>query len=112
MPLRVLHGWNEPYYYPYGMSPDPQVTEMLAQSDADALTEVLQPWRQKHPGVEVVTDSRSGSPSLLLIDASHEASLVVVGRRVRRSSVGAHIGPVAHAVLHHAAAPVAVVAHD
>ncbi|MFJ9870182.1 universal stress protein [Streptomyces sp. NPDC101165] len=112
VPLRVLHGWNEPYYYPYGMAPDPQVIQMVAQSDAAALTEVLQPWRQKYPHVDVVTQSRSGSPSVLLIDASHEASLVVVGRRVRRSALGAHIGPVAHAVLHHATAPVAVVAHD
>ncbi|MFF5013136.1 universal stress protein [Streptomyces sp. NPDC001165] len=112
VPLRVLHGWNEPYYYPYGMAPDPQVTQMVAQSDAAALTEAVKPWRQKYPDVEVVTESGSGSPSVLLIDASHQASLVVVGRRVRRSALGAHIGPVAHAVLHHATAPVAVVAHD
>ncbi|MGV9249708.1 universal stress protein [Streptomyces sp. NPDC003710] len=112
VPLRVLHGWNEPYYYPYAMAVDPEVTRMLAQSAAAALTEVLQPWRQKYPDVEVVPESRSGSPSVLLIDASHAASLVVVGRRIRRSAIGAHIGPIAHAVLHHATAPVAVVAHD
>ncbi|MFF9819097.1 universal stress protein [Streptomyces sp. NPDC014006] len=111
VPLCVLHGWNEPYYYPYGMAPDPQVTEMVAQSAAAALDEALKPWQQKHPGVEVVTQSRSGSPSVVLIDASHEASLVVVGRRIRRSSIGAHIGPVTHAVLHHSTAPVAVIAH-
>ncbi|WP_310718996.1 universal stress protein [Streptomyces lydicus] len=109
--LRVLHGWNEPYYYPYGMAPDPQVTQMVAQSDAAALSEVLQPWRQKYPDVEVVTESLPGSPSVRLIDASHGACLVVVGRRIRRSVVGAHIGPVVHAVLHHSTAPVAVVAH-
>jgi nucleotide-binding universal stress UspA family protein len=61
--------------------------------------------------VEVVEESRSGSPANQLVDASHEASLVVVGRRVRRSPLGAHIGSVTHAVLHHATAPVAVVAH-
>ncbi|MFC3572421.1 universal stress protein [Streptomyces yaanensis] len=112
VPLRVLHGWNPPSYYAYGMALDPEVTKMLVQSDADALAEALSPWRQKYPDIEVVVESRFGSPSLLLIDASREASLVVVGRRVRRSSVGAHIGTVTHAVLHHATAPVAVVAHD
>jgi nucleotide-binding universal stress UspA family protein len=111
VPLRVVHGWTPPSYYAYGMAPFPDVTTMVAESDAAALTEVLSPWQRKYPDVEVVTESRCGSPSLLLIDASREASLVVVGRRVRRSSVGAHIGPVTHAVLHHAAAPVAVVAH-
>ncbi|MFI8236978.1 universal stress protein [Streptomyces sp. NPDC085866] len=113
VPLRVLHGWNPPYYYnAYGMSPGPEVTEMVAKSDAAALNEALKPWREKYPNVVVVTESRCGSPSLLLIDASREASLVVVGRRIRRSSLGAHIGTVTHAVLHHATAPVAVVAHD
>ncbi|MEU5608186.1 universal stress protein [Streptomyces sparsogenes] len=110
--LRVLHGWNPPYYYAYAMGPDPAVTETVAQADAAALAETLQPWRQKYPDVAVVAESRCCSPSLALIDASHEASLVVLGRRIRRSSVGAHIGSVTHAVLHHATAPVAVVAHD
>ncbi|MGW1055936.1 universal stress protein [Streptomyces sp. NPDC001118] len=111
-PLRVVHGWNPTPYYAYGIAPDPGVQQMLADSDADALTEVLAPWRQKFPDVRVVAESRFGSPSHLLIDASREASLVVVGRRMRQSSAGARIGPVTHAVLHHATAPVAVVPHD
>ncbi|MFJ9734735.1 universal stress protein [Streptomyces sp. NPDC101171] len=113
VPLRVVHAWNPPsYYYAYGMAMDPEVTTTVAHSHAAALDEALRPWRQKHPGVEVVPESRWISPALLLVEASRDASLVVVGRRVRRSPVGAHIGTVAHAVLHHAAAPVAVVAHD
>ncbi|MFF0833403.1 MULTISPECIES: universal stress protein [unclassified Streptomyces] len=112
VPLRVVHAWNPPsYYYSYGMAMDPEVTTTVAKSHAAALEEALRPWRLKHPGVEVVTQSRWISPSLLLIEAARDASLVVVGRRVRRSPLGAHIGTVAHAVLHHAVAPVAVVAH-
>jgi nucleotide-binding universal stress UspA family protein len=57
-------------------------------------------------------ESRFGPAAEHIVEASHQASLVVVGRRVRRSPLGAHIGSVTHAVLHHAAAPVAVVAHD
>ncbi len=48
---------------------------------------------------------------MCLVEASREASRVVVGRQARRSAFGAHIGDVTHAVLHHSAAPVAVVAH-
>ncbi|MFD8089056.1 universal stress protein [Streptomyces malaysiensis] len=60
---------------------------------------------------------RASAPSLnfpadQLIDASRDASLAVVGRRVRRNLFGAHIGAVTHVVPHHATAPVAVVAHD
>ncbi|MET8560826.1 universal stress protein [Streptomyces flaveolus] len=112
VPLRVVHGWNPPPYYAYGMALEPAVEREMAKGDAAMVTEVLHPWRQKYPDVEVVEQSHYGSPSALLIDAAQEASLVVVGRRVRRSSVGAHIGPVTHAVLHHATAPVAVVPHD
>ncbi|MFF4805596.1 universal stress protein [Streptomyces sp. NPDC001351] len=112
VPLRVVHAWNPPPYYAYGMALEPAVEREMAKGDAVMLTEVLRPWRQKYPDVEVVEQSHYGSPSLLLIEASREASLVVVGRRVRRSSAGAHIGTVTHAVLHHSTAPVAVVAHD
>uniref|UniRef100_UPI0037D9C254 universal stress protein n=1 Tax=Streptomyces sp. C11-1 TaxID=3444503 RepID=UPI0037D9C254 len=44
-----------------------------------------------------------------LVDSGREAGLTVVGRRVRGSSLGTRIGPVAHAVLHHARTPVVVV---
>ncbi|MGW7419153.1 universal stress protein [Streptomyces sp. NPDC054813] len=44
--------------------------------------------------------------------AASNASLVVVGRRVRRAPLGSRIGPVTDAVLRHAAAPVALVPHD
>ncbi|MCT7356155.1 universal stress protein [Streptomyces sp. 15-116A] len=110
--LRAVRGWNLPPYYIYGPSADLGLHDEIARHKAAELTEALRPWRQKYPDVEVVEESRSGSPSIDLVDAAREVSLVVVGRRIRRSPFGAHIGPVAHAVLHHATAPVAVVAHN
>ncbi|MER5913556.1 universal stress protein [Streptomyces sp. NPDC001982] len=112
-PLRVLHAWSPPpyYAYAYGMALDPEINRSLAQTDAAALTDLLRPWRQKFPDVEVVAESRVGSPAVELVEASREASLVVVGRRIRRSPLGSHIGHVTHALLHHSTTPVAVVAH-
>ncbi|MFF1678527.1 universal stress protein [Streptomyces sp. NPDC058256] len=109
--LRVVHGWNPPPYYAYGLSSDIDLHTELSRQQATALSDILRPWRQKFPAVEVVEESRYGTAAIHLVDASREASLVVVGRRIRRSPLGAHIGPVTHAVLHHATAPVAVVAH-
>lgn len=109
--LRVVHGWNPPPYYAYGMPADPALHEALSLSESHALTEALRPWRQKYPAVEVTEESHYGTPGNHLVDASCDASLVVVGRRIRRSPFGAHIGPVTHAVLHHSTAPVAVVPH-
>ncbi|KUM84335.1 MULTISPECIES: universal stress protein [Streptomyces] len=109
--LRAVSAWNLPPYYVYGLSLDPQYHDEIARQKAAALSEVLHPWRQKYPSVELVEVCRSDSPGRQLIDASREASLVVVGRRARRRSFGAHIGPVTHAVLHHSAVPVAVLPH-
>ncbi|MEU2287710.1 universal stress protein [Streptomyces sp. NPDC013178] len=110
--LKVVHGWILPPYYVSSLPAAPEVGVELGRQAAAALAKVLSPWRQKYPDVEVIKESRLGSPANHVIDASREASLVVVGRRIRRSPIGAHIGPVTHAVLHHATAPVAVVAHD
>ncbi|SDO82067.1 Nucleotide-binding universal stress protein, UspA family [Streptomyces sp. cf386] len=109
--LRVVHGWNVPPYYAYGLSADLELHGSMAQAATSALTELLRPWRNKFPDVEVTTESHYGTPAGHLVDVSREASLVVVGKRIRRNPIGAHVGPVAHAVLHHSTAPVAVVPH-
>jgi nucleotide-binding universal stress UspA family protein len=110
--LRVVHGWYPPPYYAYGTPVNPALNEALALSAAEAVAEVLGPWREKFPDVEVVEDSRYGSAAALVVDASREASLVVVGRRIRRSPFGTHVGHVTHSALHHSTAPVAVVPHS
>ncbi|KOU22782.1 hypothetical protein ADK51_19265 [Streptomyces sp. WM6368] len=62
-------------------------------------------------GVDGSQESRAAARWAALA-ASSGAALVVVGRRIRRPAVGARIGPLTHAVMHHATSPVAVVAHD
>ncbi|MFE4965271.1 universal stress protein [Streptomyces sp. NPDC056660] len=109
--LRVEYAWFPPPYYAYGMPVNPPLYEALALERSQALAEVLSPWRLKYPDVETTEESRYGSAAEQLVEASREASLVVVGRRIRRAAPGAHIGHVTHAVLHHSTAPVAVVAH-
>ncbi|MDT7839907.1 universal stress protein [Streptomyces justiciae] len=109
--LRIVHGWNPPPYYAYRLPGDLEYHGELSTQQAKALAEAVLPWRRKYPAVEAVEESRWGRAANFLMDASREASLVVVGRRIRRSALGAHIGPVTHAVLHHSTAPVAVVPH-
>ncbi|MER7540641.1 universal stress protein [Streptomyces sp. NPDC097704] len=121
--LRVVHGWTLPSafaYVPATLDPvhsagpagfDPVHSADLAARETEALADALRPWRGKFPGVRVEEQCVVGQAGDHLADASADASLVVVGQRVRRSAIGFHIGPVAHAVLHHATAPVAVVPH-
>ncbi|MEU0005339.1 universal stress protein [Streptomyces sp. NPDC006314] len=110
--LRVVHGWNQPPCFAYGLPSDPLLNAELAREEASAVEAALAPWREKFPGVEVVEQTPVGSAGDHLVDAARDASLVVVGRRIRRTPLGAHIGPVTHAVLHHATAPVVVIPHE
>lgn len=91
--------------------------ESLAAADWAArirakLTELLRPWQDKYPGVTVTEQATIGGAGPHLVDASRDAALVVVGRRSRHAPGGSRIGPVTHALLHHAPAPVAVIPHD
>ncbi|MGW3246291.1 universal stress protein [Streptomyces sp. NPDC001070] len=111
--LRVVHGWNLPASYGYNPAAIALDLEReLTDAQANALTQALVPWRAKYPAVEVVEHSLVGGAAHHLVEAAADAALVVVGRRVRHAAAGLHIGPVTHAVLHHAKAPVAVVPHD
>ncbi|MFF9981814.1 universal stress protein [Streptomyces erythrochromogenes] len=110
--LRAVHAWKLPPAYTYVPFFDPENERDIGRSVTHMVDDMLLPWRRKFPGVEVGHGVFTGSAGDHLVRASQNAALVVVGRRVRRSALGAHLGTVAHAVLHHAAAPVAVVAHE
>ncbi|MFJ1566518.1 universal stress protein [Streptomyces erythrochromogenes] len=111
-PLRVVHGWNMPPAFTFDPALiAPEVRDGLAAGTATALGDALRPWRGKYPAVHVEEECSVGHAADHLVEASADASLMVVGRRIRRSAIGTHLGPVAHAVLHHSAAPVAVVPH-
>jgi nucleotide-binding universal stress UspA family protein len=105
--LRVVHSWPQPSTYGLAVALDPSD---LAKSEAEALTEALHAWREKFPEVEVQEQSMAGSAADHLAGTA-DASLIVVGRRMRHNPLGTHIGPVVHAVLHHSTFPVAVVPH-
>lgn len=110
--LRVVHGWDTPIVS--GHDPeavDPGHGVAMALREASVLTDALRPWRGRFPEVDVKEQCVVGRAADHLVDASKDASLLVVGRRMRRAAIGTHIGPVTHAVLHHAVAPVAVVPH-
>ncbi|WP_329014610.1 universal stress protein [Streptomyces sp. NBC_00690] len=109
LPLKVVHSWNLPPYFAYGLPPDPQLNAELGRIEGETLTEVLDAWRPKYPSVEVLEQAAPGKAVEQLVEASRGASLLVVGRRMRRAPFGGRIGSVAHAVLHHATAPVAVI---
>ncbi|AWZ09979.1 universal stress protein [Streptomyces sp. ICC1] len=111
-PLVVVHGWSLPPVFSYAPALDPGVEKEMADGLETTLRELLNPWTQMYPQLAVDARVVIGRPAIQILDAASGAALVVVGRRIRRPALGARIGPIAHAVMHHATSPVAVVAHD
>ncbi|MFB6562789.1 universal stress protein [Streptomyces sp. NPDC056400] len=111
-PLVVINGWSPPPIMSYSPVLEPGINEEIQHGITAALDDMLAPWREKFPTVSIDARATIGRPAVQILDAAREAALVVVGRRIRRTPVGAHIGPITHAVMHHATSPVAVVAHD
>lgn len=110
--LHALHSWMLPPLAGSGSAYNPEVNAQIAQRMRTGLDDVLKPWRDRYPGVSLDAQVMVGHASEQLLETGSEAGLVVVGRRLRRSSIGTHIGPITHAILHHSTAPVAVIAHE
>ncbi|MDN3027810.1 universal stress protein [Streptomyces sp. S.PB5] len=107
-PLTVVNAWHLPYV--------PTALEAKARRDIRRASErvlgaVLAPWREKYPTVEVTEVVEEGRAAQLLLQASQDAGLLAVGRRIRPARIGVHTGPIAHAVMHHVRCPVAIVPH-
>lgn len=107
--LRIVHSWSPSPAYGYTAILDPGVGSGLGRKATEGLAGMVRPWRSKFPAVRVTEQAVAGPAAAALVDASRSAGLLVVGRRSRRSPVGPHLGHVAHAVIHHSPAPVAVV---
>ncbi|MEV7326029.1 universal stress protein [Streptomyces sp. NPDC093970] len=76
------------------------------QHAAEVLADAL---KDAPADVKVRSRTVEGPARRLLLAASHEADLLVVGARRNPEHLGLQLGRVAHAVLHHSACPVAVV---
>ncbi|WP_030982842.1 universal stress protein [Streptomyces sp. NRRL S-1813] len=113
-PLLVVHGWNPPGYYGvHSIGAYPSWAADIEAEETETLRKALLPWRERYPAVDVVEQAVIGQPAHHLLDAATDADLVIIGRRTPfLTAAPFRIGHIAHAVLHHCPAPVAVVPHD
>ncbi|MFF5533701.1 universal stress protein [Streptomyces cinerochromogenes] len=112
--VRAVRAWTLPPVFAYSPGSLKLLDDAggLEPYERQALAEALQPWRERFPQVPVAEHVEMGSAGQVLLSMAGRAQLMVVGRRARRTAVGARIGSVAHGVLHHADCPVAVVPHE
>ncbi|MET8542403.1 universal stress protein [Kitasatospora sp. NPDC004799] len=110
-PLRVVHVWSPPAgseHMSYGAIGG--LEREVSAEEHGGLAQALDPWRARHPEVTVTAELVRGKAAVALVDAAAPARLLVVGRRTRRLPLRHHhLGPVAHAAIHHVHCPVAVV---
>ncbi|MFH8623200.1 universal stress protein [Streptomyces vietnamensis] len=109
--VRAVRAWSLPALYAYSPASMRLADEAggLVPYEEKALREALTPWRERYPDVPVTEHVELGSAGQVLLSGSGGAQLLVVGRRARRGAVGPRIGSVAHAALHLAPCPVAVI---
>ncbi|MFB7028889.1 MULTISPECIES: universal stress protein [unclassified Streptomyces] len=109
--VRAVRAWSLPALYAYSPASMRLADEAggLVPYEEKALREALDPWRERYPEVRVEEHVELGSAGQVLLSQSGAAQLLVVGRRAKRGAVGPRIGSVAHAALHLAPCPVAVV---
>ncbi|MER5309419.1 universal stress protein [Streptomyces sp. NPDC002773] len=83
--------------------------EQLVREASLEQEERLRPFAARRPEVDLVPVVVPGDAAGVLVEGSRDAGLLVVGRHHRHRFGSLLVGSVAHAVLHHAHCPVAVV---
>jgi nucleotide-binding universal stress UspA family protein len=111
--LLVLHAWELPVYPGVMVPPPTRVLEEIAEEQAryeeSVPLEAVTGLREAHPNVDARVETVYAGPGHALVEASASADLVVLAAHRRHRRFGAHLGPVTHAVLHHAHCPVVLV---
>jgi nucleotide-binding universal stress UspA family protein len=92
--------------------PTAEAIRACQQNGEAILSHTLFDVRDQHKDVEVREDVVNGQRANAMVEASRDASMVVIATHHREGRIGRRLGPVTHALLHHAHAPVLLVPVD
>ncbi|MFD8387350.1 universal stress protein [Streptomyces sp. NPDC059679] len=108
--LEAVRAWRCPAHehVDHSLLADDAARAHEERASAD-LTDALREAARDHPRVDVHRKPVEGPAHKVLLEASSDADLVVVGAPRRHSHLGLQLGRVAHTLLHHSECPVAVV---
>jgi nucleotide-binding universal stress UspA family protein len=115
--VHAVYAWTLPDMPVYGLAAQTGTATEIARQCAEGgealLGETVSRARNGHTDGyedgEIVKHVVNGRRTQVMIDASRSASLVVLATHHRAGRMGRHLGPVTHALLHHAHAPVLLV---
>lgn len=107
VPVEAVRAWRCPAHE---TTDHPLLTGEPARLHAQQAAEILDKALQDAPAdVETHRRTVEGHTRTVLVDASRDAGLLVVGAKRRPGHFGLQLGRIAHGVLHHSACPIAVV---
>jgi nucleotide-binding universal stress UspA family protein len=103
----TVTAWQIPAFYGYATAFDADLETLAWQVARETLADVEVP-----EGVHVAQHVAQGTPAELLLDASHRATLVVMGARGHGEFTGLLIGSASQQVIARARCPVVVIHAD
>ncbi|MDI2124760.1 universal stress protein [Yinghuangia seranimata] len=112
--LRAVHAWSFPDLAAHGATPagagaTAEAVRICRRNGEIVLAETLNAVRDRYKDVDVHEEVVNRRHAQAMVEASDGASLVVIATRHRTGFADRHLGPVTHALLHHAHAPVLLV---
>ena len=105
----VLHAWQLPFPYDDNLRSDREALEDWRRALLDELHDLVAPWQDKFPEVDVTVVSEQAQAAHALVAASEQVDEVVLERRSHGVPAAAHLGSTGRTVLLHARCPVRVV---
>ncbi|WP_432034924.1 universal stress protein [Streptomyces cucumeris] len=108
--LRVLYAWTHPRAFGGDHTlPSREVVALRAERAQEETYRVVAGLREEFGEVGVREDTVHSAPAQALVEASRAADVLVLAVHRRTARLGLQLGPVTHAVLHHAHCPVVLV---
>lgn len=99
-------------WYPELSARKDEVRDRYAKFSQEQLDDLLGTLREQRPDVEFTSELRDGTPTQVMVQATSQAQLTVVGTRGQGAVSGTLLGSVSRSVLHRAHGPVMVVHED
>ncbi|WP_405018056.1 universal stress protein [Kitasatospora sp. NBC_00070] len=110
VPLHLVHAESHPQALPLGMAPPGQSDQAgLLHAAQQILDQEAHRWQELRPGLRTSTEALRTNAAAALVEASHDAGLLVVGTHQRNPLTRVLLGSVSAHLLHHAHCPVTVV---
>jgi nucleotide-binding universal stress UspA family protein len=108
-PLTIVHATGERHGSIGEMLTSAEFIEAVRVSAEETVRELTDEVLGADSAATVAFDIRDGAPAVVLVDASEDAEMLVVGGRGRGGFARLSLGSVSHACVNHAACPVLVV---